>query len=513
MLGIDLQSRIEQLASRLVALEQQVANVSDDPASHFQDSVSELKAAVEAMKELQGDRVMADHFVGLAGVILIALNRNGCVESINHEGAAILGYGVSELIGRDWIETCIPPDQQSLLRSVFERLMRKHTEAAEYFENEVITKSGERRIISWRNANWKDSSGKIIGTISSGEDVTENRRTEAQLRAVVNTAVDAIITIDERGMIASFNPAAEKMFQYTAGEMVGKNVKTLMPQPYRDEHDSYLHNYMTTRVPKIIGIGREALARRKDGSVFPIELAVSEVEVEDAHLFTGIVRDITDRMRLEREVLEISTQEQQRIGRDLHDGLGQELTGIAFLTDVHQKRLAAADRPEAKDAGELKALVNQAIDHTRALVRGLCPVNLDEDGFMFSMQQLAESIAQLHGVKCRFTFDEPVFISDYNISTNLYFIAHEAANNAVRHGNPKRIDIELHTNGRHALIQVKDDGQGMPKSGNPGTGRGLEIMNYRARVIGGTISVKPNQPTGTIVSCTFLPDDPSKMKG
>lgn len=341
----------------------------------------------------------------------------------------------------------------------------------------------------------------------------ERRGAVAQLQAVVNTAVDAIITINERGMIASFNPAAERMFQYAEDEVIGKNVKLLMPEPYREEHDSYLRNYLTTRVPKIIGIGREAIGRRKDGKVFPIELAVSEIVDDDSHLFTGIVRDITERMRLEREVLEISTQEQQRIGRDLHDGLGQELTGIAFLTDVHQKRLAAADRPEAKDAGELKALVNQAIDHTRALVRGLCPVNLDEDGFMFAMQQLAESIAQLHGVKCRFTFDEPVSISDYNTSTNLYFIAHEAANNAVRHGNPKRIDIELHTNGRHAMIQVKDDGQGISKASNPGTGRGLEIMSYRARVIGGTISVKPNQPTGTVVSCTFLPDDPSQMKG
>ena len=105
----------------------------------------------------------------------------------------------------------------------------------------------------------------------------------------------------------------------------------LMPLPFRDEHDGYIFNYLRTGDQKIIGIGREVVGQRKDDSTFPMNLAVSEVSLGERRLFTGIVQDITTRRGLERDVAEISTREQQRIGQDLHDGLGQELTGIAFL--------------------------------------------------------------------------------------------------------------------------------------------------------------------------------------
>jgi two-component system sensor kinase FixL len=127
---------------------------------------------------------------------------------------------------------------------------------------------------------------------------------EARTRAVLAAAVDAIITIDEKGIIESANPASEKLFGYTEREMVGKNVNLLMPTPYREEHDGYLHNYMTTGLRRIIGIGREVVGQRKDGSTFPMDLAVSEVQLEGRRLFTGIVRDITERKRAENALLD-----------------------------------------------------------------------------------------------------------------------------------------------------------------------------------------------------------------
>ena len=117
---------------------------------------------------------------------------------------------------------------------------------------------------------------------------------EARTRAVLAAAVDAIITIDEKGIIESVNPAGEKLFGYAAPEIIGKNVNMLMPSPYQGEHDGYLFNYITTGEKKIIGIGREVLGLRKDRSTFPMDLAVSEVLLEGRRLFTGIVRDITE---------------------------------------------------------------------------------------------------------------------------------------------------------------------------------------------------------------------------
>jgi PAS domain S-box-containing protein len=127
----------------------------------------------------------------------------------------------------------------------------------------------------------------------------ELAESEARLRAILETAVEAIITIDERGIIESFNRAAEKTFGYTADEVIGRNVSVLMPQPYRREHDGYLQNYTHTGQAKIIGIGREVVAQRKDGSTFPIDLSVSEVRLPGRRLFTGFIRDITERKRAE----------------------------------------------------------------------------------------------------------------------------------------------------------------------------------------------------------------------
>src|SRR6516164_10012214 len=141
------------------------------------------------------------------------------------------------------------------------------------------------------------------------------RDSEARTRAILQTAVDGIITIDTGGLIESFNPAAERLFGYTADEVLGQNISMLMPSPYRQEHDSYLARYLQTGEPHIIGIGREVRARRRDGTTFPISLAVSEVHLAGRRIFTGIVHDLTARVQAEealrrsRDELEVRVQE------------------------------------------------------------------------------------------------------------------------------------------------------------------------------------------------------------
>lgn len=129
---------------------------------------------------------------------------------------------------------------------------------------------------------------------------------EQRIRAIVNTAVEGIVTIDENGIIESVNPAAEAMFGYPLVELVGRNVSVLMPPPYRQEHDNYIHNYRRTGEAKIIGIGREVLGQRKDGSVFPMDLSVGEVRLANCRLFTGFVRNITERKRAESQLAELA---------------------------------------------------------------------------------------------------------------------------------------------------------------------------------------------------------------
>ena len=170
------------------------------------------------------------------------------------------------------------------------------------------------------------------------EDVTQQKMREAalhdsqlQTHAIFHTAADGIITINHNGIVDSFNPAAEVLFGYTAEEVIGRNVSMLMPAPYCHEHDGYIARYLQTGQARIIGTGRELVGRRRDGSIFPIAMTIVEI----AHLrqFTGFVKDLSQRKQLEREVLESASLEQRRIGQELHDVIGQELTGLRFLVD------------------------------------------------------------------------------------------------------------------------------------------------------------------------------------
>src|SRR5690606_6839830 len=139
---------------------------------------------------------------------------------------------------------------------------------------------------------------------------------EARIRGIMDHVVDGIIIINKQGIIESFNPACERIFGYTASEVIGKNVKVLMPEPYHSEHDQYLENYHNSKKPKIIGIGREVQGKRKDGTIFPLDLAVGEVHIKGKTLYSGIIRDITERKKAE-EKLQNTTNALKRSNEEL----------------------------------------------------------------------------------------------------------------------------------------------------------------------------------------------------
>ena len=334
------------------------------------------------------------------------------------------------------------------------------------------------------------------------------RESEARARAVLDTAVDAIITIDSRGVMLSFNPAAERLFGYRAAEAVGKNVSMLMPSPHAERHDGYLATYLRSGRARIIGIGREVVGLRKDGSTFPLDLAVSEVNVGGRRTFTGIVRDLTERKRLEQEILEIAEREQRRIGQDLHDGLCQQLTGIAFLTKTLQHRLSTGERPEAAEASEVARLLGDAIEQARGLSRGLHPVEPKPEGLADALRSLAVDVSTLFGIRCRFSDGRTSGHSrrgeavDTLAATHLYRIAQEAVNNAVRHGSPQRVRIGFHRRGDRLVLTVADDGKGFNLRTELDRGAGAGLMGIRERVelLGGRLGIQARRGRGTIVT-------------
>jgi signal transduction histidine kinase len=208
--------------------------------------------------------------------------------------------------------------------------------------------------------------------------------------------------------------------------------------------------------------------------------------------------------RLEREIIEISEREQRRIGRDLHDGICQHFAaigcGVASLrADLLQQHLPN----EAAVAAELAELLNNGVVQARDLARGLVPIHMDEAGLSFALEELAGSVSRLQDVECAFYSNGNVEIGDASAATHLYRIAQEAINNACRHGAASIIRLALVGTGDSATLSIADNGRGISETSNGSHGLGLNIMSYRARLVGGNLAIGQAPGGGTLITCTF----------
>ena len=213
--------------------------------------------------------------------------------------------------------------------------------------------------------------------------------------------------------------------------------------------------------------------------------------------------DRRDRRKLEKDILEISNSERARIGTDLHDTLGQDLTGIAFLAKLLSEKLAAKQAPEAHEAHEIARRINDTIGLTRALARGLMPVDPGEHGLASAISALASNVRNVFGIDCQFTCDPALRVFDQTTAVHLYQIARDATNNAISIAKARKLELALSESSDRLTLVVRDDGAGTDQDEDR-TGRGinLRLMNHRARVIGGMLSVQAAPGGGTAVTCT-----------
>jgi signal transduction histidine kinase len=213
--------------------------------------------------------------------------------------------------------------------------------------------------------------------------------------------------------------------------------------------------------------------------------------------------DLLERSQeLEREIISISEREQQRIGHDLHDGLGQYLVAIGLVADSLRDDLEKKSAGHTADqAGKVADLLHKAVINTRDIARGLSPVDMDEGGLESALEDLAATTTELSGISCSFLCDGPLLARNTTRDLHLFRIAQEALNNAVKHARPKVVVIVLEAVDGGLSLRVSDDGVGLPIDLAKSSGMGFNIMRYRARVIGGELDIQPNSPTGTVVTC------------
>jgi two-component system CheB/CheR fusion protein len=218
-----------------------------------------------------------------------------------------------------------------------------------------------------------------------------------------------------------------------------------------------------------------------------------------------ISQKLKEEEALEREILEISNREQRRIGHDLHDGVCQQLAGIAFMTATLADDLEEKGVTGATEAERICTLINEVIDQTRGVARGLFPVRLEEKGLVFALEDLAANASELFKVNCRFVTEDLPPVVENSTALHLYYIAIEAVANASKHGSSRNVVITLARDSQRYRLTVQDDGIGftLPLSGH--SGMGIRIMQYRARVIGATLSLQSQPGSGTCVTCLFAP--------
>ncbi|MCI0656519.1 MAG: sensor histidine kinase, partial [Acidobacteria bacterium] len=232
-----------------------------------------------------------------------------------------------------------------------------------------------------------------------------------------------------------------------------------------------------------------------------LEQRVEERTRDLTRINQKLQQEMAARKRLEREIIRISEEEQKRIGQELHDGLGQHLTGVALLSRALVQKLGAESPPESDAVQEILQLVNQAIGTTQSLAGGLYPVVLDTGGIVSALEQLAVHTRRLYGIECDFRRDSAPGITDPLVRINLYRIAQEAIHNAVKHGKASTIEIELSAKEGRYLLSIRNDGVGFePRVLEQSRGLGQHIMRYRASLIGGSLAFHKNPKGGTLVT-------------
>jgi len=240
--------------------------------------------------------------------------------------------------------------------------------------------------------------------------------------------------------------------------------------------------------------------------MFVIHRAARVINTGTAELTAAnrqLLQEIEERTRLEKELLSIIERERRRIGQELHDSIGQQLTGIEFMTEALEQKLSSKSLPEASYAARITTRVTQATDQTRELAKGLHPVDLDENGLMSALEELTATTEHLFGVSCSLRCDRLVPINDISVAINLYRIAQEAITNAIKHGRAKNILVELSSSGDCSKLTVESDGLGFPQARARSEGMGLKVMNYRAEMIDATLNICTGANGGTIVTCVF----------
>ncbi len=451
-----------------------------------------------------------------ASCLILVLREDGAIAYANSFAEGAGGYGKGELAGRDYQEILQCDGDLDRLESEFKGAFQADSENEAKWEADLRGRNGNRCPLAWSTRRVDDFEGRpglllvAHGTVDQQPADEDLRSQAACLRAVLDTAVDGIITTDERGLVQSANSAVVDIFGFSANELIGQNISVLMPSPFREEHSSYMKNYLRAGRRKVIGIGREVEGRRKDGTIFPCYISVSEVPLPDRRLFTGILRDITQPKRAEERALQA-----ERLA-----AIGQTAAGLAHESrNAFQRSHACLEMLTLELEGrpselELVERTQRALDHVHKLYEEVrdyaAPIILDRH--MCDLSHLwrdAWSHLDIIRGDQRIKLVESIDVGNPSCEVDWFAIGQVFRNileNAISvcadQGSIEVRCVEHELNGCDALrISIRDDGPGIASdicgdvfeafftTKTKGTGLGMAIAKRIVEAHDGTIEL------------------------
>lgn len=328
------------------------------------------------------------------------------------------------------------------------------------------------------------------------------KHSEDRYQRLVEVCPDCLLIVRE-GQVAFVNPAGLRLLgALKAEEIMGRPIFDFFEVECQGPLARCIEQALSDEKPSA-HLGEHRL-RRLDETSGAVEIAMASFHDRKGTAVQLMLRDIGERRELERELLATSEREQQRLGRDLHDGLGQQLIGVKYKFAALEQRLKST--PEAKEIRALTAALELAVIEAHNLAHGLSPVTVDNEGLATALKELASHTMAIFGVKCLGRTADKLAVTNARTAGHVYRIAQESIANAVKHGRASRIFITLSRNNAAAILRVTSNGQTFPGLAEVKKGMGLRIMQYRAGIIGATLEIAPRRAGGTRVTCRFLPD-------